>query len=84
MENFNLIEDMLKQSRVVINRRYYVVGKRGDENVMFNDVERWKGSDDRTKGEVLVYDKDTKSLDWKSLYKSSKGLYFKKVGRIYI
>ena len=84
MENFNLVEDMLKQSRIVLNRRFYVVGKRGDENIMYNDVERWRGSEDRTKSEVLVYDKSTQTLEWKSLYKSSKGLYFKKKNRIYI
>ena len=84
MEDFNLLYDMLDRARLVINDRFYVVGKQGDETVMYNDVERRMGDKQRTKGEVLVYDKLTQTLEWKSLYKSSKGLFFKKENRIYI
>ncbi len=84
MEDFNLLEGVLKDVTIVVNERFYLLGKKGDENVMWNDVESWFGDAQRTKGYILLYDKSTNSLDWKSIYKTSKGLYFKKDGRHYI
>jgi len=83
MENFNIFKPILEGANKY-GRHCYVLGKRGDLTTMYNETNQWYGSAQRTNGEVLVYDKSTNSLDWKSVYKNTKGFYFKKNGNFYL
>lgn len=57
----------------------------GGKSIPFgSDKERKKESDRMINADVLVYDKITQSLDWKSVYKNSIGFYFRKRTAIYI
>ncbi len=81
MDNFNFFSDMLEDVEIIFNNRYYLLGKQGDEKVMIKEK---YVSDNMVNARVLIYDIKMNSLEWKCLYKSSKGLFFVKKKRIYI
>lgn len=83
MRDFNIFEPLLEDA-TKYGRFLFCFGKKGNENVMYNDEHRWKGNDQRTMGSVLIYDSSTGSLDWKAIYKNTKGLFFKKNGTHYL
>lgn len=94
MESFNLFSDILKKG-LKYGKRFTMLAKQGDyeylESYRFSvgkqipftkDMKRTE-SERMLNGDVLIYDKGTESLDWKALYKNTKGIYFKKQGKNY-
>lgn len=83
MENFNTFEPLLESSKR-FGQHLYILAKKGEERILANSVMRWSGDPQKTMGSVLLYDKSTMSLDWKCIYKNTKGYFIKKGRTIYI
>jgi len=91
MKEFNLFDEMLKES-ISFDGGYYVLAAEGDDSKFHYEDRWWRGerilltdlssrkteSHRMTQYNILVYDKGSKSLDWKSTYRNTKGVYFKK------
>lgn len=80
MKNFDVFTPVLESARK-FNKYLYLLGKRGDFNSMING--KFNNSQ-ATNGEVLIYDKYSGCMNWKMVYKNTKGFYFKKNGNWYI
>ena len=92
MEEFNKLEPILDDSKVY-GREHTVVGFRGSINEWRSDKSGWGTrakdllsfkdrkleSDKHVKGEILIYSGTRTSgyVDWKTLYRNTKGVYFK-------
>lgn len=83
MKDFNLFEPLLEEA-TRYGQHLFCLGKKGDETTMMSDVSKWYVNEQRTNGYILIYDKSTGSLDWKAIYKNTKGIFFKKNGSHYI
>lgn len=86
--DFDLLAAVMEQAiRIPRRGRQYdlfIVGRRGNEFEMAKGPDdRWV-NDQRTSAEVLTYDPSTGSMDWKAVYRSSKGIFIKKRGTHYI
>lgn len=96
-EEFNHFEEaLLKSNKYGRHDNYVVLALEGDITKWYTN-ERWWGGKSEPLGDkvsdrkkesqrhlaanVLVYTKDSMSLDWNTLYKNTKGVYFKKQGK---
>jgi len=80
--NFNLIEDNLHKFPKF--RNYYIIGIEGDVNGMENKKAYWDAGDN-TKCNVLIYNLTEKTIAWKYVKKSTKGLFINQKGkRLYL
>jgi len=77
MEDFNIFEEMLIKGKK-LGHFLVMLAKEGDETYVITG-----DSNNRTKASVLIYDMGTFSLDWNSVYKSTKGFYIKKQSKRY-
>ena len=90
MEKFNIFEPILENAIKI--GRYYILACEGNPNLFHWDSERRGGevvhftdlksrrteSNRATKCNLLIYDPSSFSLDWKTTYRNSKGVYFNK------
>ena len=91
MKNFNIFDPILTDA-TCYNGDFYLLGLKGDTNIYSNyriwskngyienakPKDRKTDSDKSLTADVLIYTKSSESLDWKTLYKNTKGIYFKK------
>lgn len=59
----------------------YENGKYKRVEVEFKSIADRAESDRHTPADALVYDTSSESLDWKTIYKNTKGIYVKKHGK---
>lgn len=97
MENFDKFTPQLLSCKRYDRGRLFLMGIKGDINEYYpnsssyrrkhiifeKDSDRKLESDKIVKGEALIYDKTSDYIGWKTVYKNTKGSYFKKHGTRY-
>jgi len=93
MKNFNIFEPILSDC-ICYKNDFYLLALKGDITEYHHDkvwadskqgyivptsASQRKSEKEKTlSADVLIYTKSTTSLDWKTLYRNGKGVYFKK------
>jgi hypothetical protein len=83
MRDFNLLTEVIKKS-IRLGKNYHLLGKSGDHTEMKRDWKTHEPHEKITQALVLIVNQKDNYLEWKTIYRSTKGFYIKLHGNIYI
>ena len=83
MRTFNLLTEAIKEA-THIGDNYYILAKSGAPTLFKTDWRTGFLSKERTTAQVLIVNQRDSYLEWKMVYKNSKGYYIKLCGNKYI